>query len=286
LPIEAFVDFLDLTIAEPIPGTSFTPQFLSSHPISGLKKAMARTKKKARKAGSKKTPLNGNDPQGSRPPASTRLEQTEYDETIAPRDPALLSDTLAQAIKRHYGDSTSLEQGDLHLASRVFRDTTAFGGPRVAREMPEFLKTFLQTEDDDPSTCQEVASPHTMVIASSGIRVADLVRELRVFTSKESSVGKYFSKHMKLQQNIDWAKKTKVGIAVGTPLRLKELVENDAIKAGSVQRIVIDASYQNEKKCTIFDMADSFKPMLELLNIETVRSRLLNDNDRFQVLVF
>lgn len=248
---------------------------------------MARTKAAARKHGGKKVNLNDDKTSASkRDPIPPRPEQTDYDETIAPRDPSLLSDMFSQAIKRHYGDSTTIEQGDLHLATRSFRDTTAFGNPRLARELPEFIKSFQRPEDDDPSICKETGAPHTIVIASSGIRVADLVRELRVFNSNESKIGKYFAKHMKLQPNLTFAKQTKVGIAVGTPVRLKELIENDGIKASSLQRIIVDGSYQNEKKYSIFDMADSFKSMLDLLNMDGVKLRLLDDNDRLLLMVY
>lgn len=251
---------------------------------------MARTKAAARKRVGKPSSLpksKSNAPTSKlgRPPTTQRPEQTEYDETIALRDPTLLSDTFSQAIKRHYGDSTSLEQGDLHLPPRAFRDTTAFGNPRVAKEIPEYLKTFL-TPNEDPSTCSEAGAPHTLVIASSGIRVADLVRELRVFAAPTSAIGKFFAKHMKLHPNIEFAKKTKIGIAVGTPVRLRELIENEAIKVGSLERIVIDGSYQNDKKQTIYDMLDSFKPMTELLNVKAIKVRLLDDNDGLQVMVF
>ena len=248
---------------------------------------MTRTKERARKHGGRKTIL-GNDStwKSAKGLAPKRPQQTEYDETFAPRDPSLLSDTFAQAIKRHYGDSTSIEQGDLHLAPRAFRDTTAFGQPRIAQELPEYVKTFLRDGDSDPSTSTDKAAPHTMVIVSSGIRASDLVRELRVFASSESKVGKYFAKHMKLNANIEFSKNSRVGIAVGTPGRLKELVENDAIRVESLQRIIIDGSYQNPKKYNIFDMEDSFKPMLGLLNIREVKSRLLDDDDKLQTMIF
>ncbi len=248
---------------------------------------MARTKASARKHGGKKVHLSDRNSRVSKKePAPPRPEQTEYDPTVASRDPSLLSDTFSQAIKRHHGDSSSIEQGDLHLATRSFRDTTSFENPRLAKEMPEFIKTFLRPGDEDPMTSVGVRAPHTIVVASSGIRVADLVRELRVFQTPESKIGKYFPKHMKLQANLTFCKEVKVGVAVGTPVRLRELIESDAIQVSSLQRIIIDGSYQNDKKYTTFDMADSFKPLLDLLNNREIKSRLQDDNDKLLIMVF
>ena len=247
---------------------------------------MARTKATRKYAGKQVDNEGVATLSSKRDPAPPRPEQTEYDETLAPRDPSLLSDTFSQAIKRHYGDSTSIEQGDLHLASRAFKDTTSFGNPRVAKEIPEYIKTFLNAVDDDPSTCKEAGAPHTIIVASSGIRVADLTRSLTVFNSAESKVTKYFASHMKLSKNVEFSKSTKVGIAVGTPHRLKQLIQENAIKVSSIERIIVDGSYQNEKKYTIFDLLESFKAMLELLNITEVKARLLDDDDKLQVMVF
>jgi protein CMS1 len=244
---------------------------------------MARTKQAARRRGSKKIKLD-NDDTDAIPPSKSRPEQTTCDETIAVRDPALLSDTFAQAIRRHYGDSTSLEQSDLHLGLKVFLDTTSFGERRLAKNLPQYLRTFSNS-DEDPSTISP-GVPHTLVIASSGIRVADLVRELRVLASPDTTVGKFFAKHMKLKKNIEFAKTTKIGIAVGTPTRLKELIENEAISVTALQRIVIDGSYQNDKKYTIFEMAESFKPMLQMLNLENLKARLADGGDKLQIMVY
>jgi protein CMS1 len=225
-----------------------------------------------------------NDEPDAIPPSKSRPEQTTCDETIAVRDPALLSDTFAQATRRHYGDSTSLEQSDLHLSSKVFLDTTSFGDRHVAKNLPLYLETFGTSGGN--SSQIDPGAPHTLVIASSGIRVADLVRELRSLASPDTTVGKFFAKHMKLKKNIEFAKTTKIGIAVGTPTRLKELIENEAISVSALQRIVIDGSYQNDKNYTIFEMGESFKPMLQLLNLESMKARLADSSDNLQIMVY
>jgi hypothetical protein len=51
-------------------------------------------------------------------------------------------------------------------------------------------------------------------------------REVRKFQTKDATVAKLFAKHIKLQDSIKFLKSTRTGIAVGTPQRLKALMDD------------------------------------------------------------
>lgn len=53
-------------------------------------------------------------------------------------------------------------------------------------------------------------------------------RIVRKFQAKDSTVAKLFAKHIKLEESIKFLKSTRTGIAVGTPTRLADLVDNGA----------------------------------------------------------
>lgn len=98
--------------------------------------------------------------------------------------------------------------------------------------MPDFLEKFSAPRrkkkkgpklSDAPN---EKGSPHSLVVAGAGLRAADLTRALRQFQTKDCMVAKLFAKHIKLQEAIDTAKKTRTGIGVGTPQRIIDLLEN------------------------------------------------------------
>jgi protein CMS1 len=215
-------------------------------------------------------------------PAQSR--QITLDDSLAVKDPALLSDFFAQKVAKHYKDSTTIEQQDLSIARSWLRDTTDFNEPHSADNLAAYLLKFMP-DDILSSSRSKTATPHTLVIASSGIRVADLARALRSLNSDETKVAKLIAKHMKLKENVEYLAKTKVGIAVGTPARLKDLVDQDAIKTTELKAVVIDASYLDEKKRGIADMAELFKAMLQLLHHKSIRSRLELDNGA-RILVF
>lgn len=111
-------------------------------------------------------------------------------------------------------------------------DTTSFAEPRVAENLPGFLEKFAAPRrkkkkgpklSDAP---QEKGAPHTLVVAGAGLRAADLTRALRQFQTKDCMVAKLFAKHIKLQEAVETTKKTRMGIGVGTPQRLIDLLEN------------------------------------------------------------
>lgn len=73
---------------------------------------------------------------------------------------------------------------------------------------------------------EEKGRPHTLVIAGAGLRAADMTRALRDFQSKESMVAKLFAKHIKLKEAEEMARKTRMGIGVGTPQRIGDLLDS------------------------------------------------------------
>jgi protein CMS1 len=211
-----------------------------------------------------------------------RKRDISHDESIAMKDSALLGDLFAQKIGKHYSNSTVLEQHDISIPKHWIQDTTDFDHPHVTANLPAFLEKFVGNKDMLASNDVN-GSPKVVVVSSSGIRVADVVRDLKDFNQPLSKVAKLFPKHMKFQENIDYLAKTQVGIAVVTPTRLKDLIEKEALKLTDLKAIVIDASYQDVKKRSLMDMSDLFRPLMELLRDARVRERLEAEMTRLLV---
>jgi protein CMS1 len=94
-------------------------------------------------------------------------------------------------------------------------------------------------------------SPAILIIAQSGIRCADLCRDLKSVAPQRGAVCKLFAKHLKIQDQIDAL--SQCLIAVGTPNRLMKLCEQGALDlADRCELIVVDLA-PNEKKMTLLD---------------------------------
>lgn len=208
-----------------------------------------------------------------------------FDPSIAQMDPSLLADHFAKAIKRFYKSETELQLEKRYLPSSTFSDTTSYTAKRKKSIFGRFLEGVLpgSTHDLDQRT-KEKASPHTLFICPSGLRAADLARELRTYHSTGNEVAKLFAKHFKIEQQSVYLRKASVGFGVGTPDRVKKLIDSGALKTGRLERIVIDGSYLDEKSRGFWNMADLFMPMLDLLKMKEVQKKL--ETRDMKVIVF
>jgi protein CMS1 len=208
-----------------------------------------------------------------------------FEPSIAQMNPSLLADHFAKTIKRVYKSDTDLELAERYLPSSTFMDTTSYTADRKKNVLFRFLEAVLPGSTHDLNRAAiEKASPHTIFVCPSGLRGADLVRELRTYQSADNAVAKLFAKHFKIEQQAVFLRKTRVGFGVGTPDRVKKLIEAGALKTERLERIVVDGSYLDEKKRGFWNMAELFMPMLDLLKMKEVQKKL--EAGELQVIVF
>lgn len=153
-------------------------------------------------------------------------------------------------------------------------DTSAFSHPRDLASLPTYLETYAtggngrkkkgkgRKLSDAP---EAKGSPHTLVVAMAGLRCADLTRALRQFQTKDAMVAKLFAKHIKLGEAVTMVRATRMGIGVGTPARIAELVKLGALDVGALERVLVDASHIDLKKRGILDVGEIQVPLARLL---------------------
>ena len=112
---------------------------------------------------------------------------------------------------------------------------------------------------------------------------------MRKFQTKDATVAKLFAKHIKIQDSIKFLRSTRTGIAVGTPTRLKDLmddgmflfigrrtiltIEQGALQVDKLERIIIDASHIDVKKRGILEMKETQVPLTVWLGQKGFRER-------------
>ncbi|KAF2170316.1 hypothetical protein M409DRAFT_19138 [Zasmidium cellare ATCC 36951] len=210
---------------------------------------------------------------------------------IAHMDSRLMADHIAQRTRRFQPDLSLVEAEDIHISDKAIADTTSFDKQRTNDNLPAFLEKFAPSRikkkgaklSDAP---KEAGSPHTLVVAGAGLRAADLARALRKFQTKESMVAKLFAKHIKLKEAAEMTKKTRMGIGVGTPQRLIDLLEDGALSTKHLERIVMDASHIDQKKRGVLDMKELQVPLVQLLNKAELKERYGSGEGRVELLFF
>jgi len=95
----------------------------------------------------------------------------------------------------------------------------------------------------------------------------------------KAEVAKLFAKHFKLSEHIDYVKKTRINIAVGTPGRIKALIEAEdgVLKSEKLRYLVIDANYTEGKKRTIFDIPETLRDTFGIMTHEQIKKRIADE---------
>ncbi|KAK0749562.1 U3-containing 90S pre-ribosomal complex subunit-domain containing protein [Schizothecium vesticola] len=188
-------------------------------------------------------------------------------------DSQLVADYIAQKTSRFGADLSSVELSDLYISANDIKDTTSWEKPRTLDNLPEFLEAFTEDVKKLGEAPKAKGAPHTLIVAPAGLRAADLVRSMRKFQKKGNSVAKLFAKHFKVEEQVSFLQKHNTGIAVGTPQRLIDLIENGSLSLASLKRLVVDASHIDSKKRGIVDMRETMMPLVKLLTRKELKDR-------------
>ncbi|GKT66555.1 replication regulator [Colletotrichum tofieldiae] len=210
-------------------------------------------------------------------------------ESFAVMDNQLLADYTAQKIARFGTDLSPVELSDLSISANSIKDATSWTEPRALEKLPEFLEKFAEKPERLSTAPEKKGAPHTIIVAGAGLRAADIVRAVRKFQSKKSTVSKLFAKHMKVDEQVKFLQNTRTGIAVGTPARLMELADNDekgALSLEKLQRIVVDASHIDQKKRGVMDMKDTMLPLARWLTRQEFKERYVDDKKHLDLLFY
>ncbi|CAG8982954.1 hypothetical protein HYALB_00003532 [Hymenoscyphus albidus] len=181
-------------------------------------------------------------------------------------DNQLVSDYIAQKTRKFESDLSSIELEDKYIPASEIHDTTSWDKPRILDNLPGFLEKFAGNSTKLWSASKKSGAPHTIMVTAAGLRAAEIARIMRKFQTKDATVAKLFAKHIKLQDSVKFLKSTRTGIAVGTPTRLKDLMDDGALDVDRLERIVIDASHIDIKKRGILDMKETQVPLMLWLN--------------------
>ncbi|KAJ1498081.1 hypothetical protein HMI54_012653 [Coelomomyces lativittatus] len=95
--------------------------------------------------------------------------------------------------------------------------------------------------------------PLLWFVCMSGLRCMDVYRALR--KTPQLVCGKFFAKHLKLEDQISFLQNTPVHIAIGTPMRLFQLFPHMA--TDNLHAVVLDISYVDRTQRSLLTASDS-----------------------------
>ncbi|KUI62614.1 Protein cms1 [Cytospora mali] len=262
----------------------------------------------ASKAKSKKRKAQGDSQAIQNPTKKAKASKHDQDDSlldleagvntaVTRMDPQLMADHVARQTKRFGTDLSPVELSDLYISANAIRDTTEFTKIRTKENLADFLEEFAAADGQEGKEKEKEVkrlgdappkngAPHTIIVTGGGLRAADLVRASRKFQKKGNVVSKLFAKHFKVEEQVKFLAKCKTGIAIGTPARLMDLLDNGALSIEYLKRIVIDASYIDQKKRGLLDMKDTMMPLAKWLSRTEFKERYADDEKHLELLFF
>ncbi|VDC07883.1 unnamed protein product [Peniophora sp. CBMAI 1063] len=178
---------------------------------------------------------------------------------IAAQSPAAIAEYFANMQAKVFPKSTALELQDRSIPESSIADTTSWKGSRSLEDLEEFIMQAVPSLHTRLSQrTRSPGAPTMLFVVSAAMRGADATRALRskkLRGEKGGDVAKLFAKHFKLEQQVAFLKKTKVGSAVGTPARLGKLLnDTDALSISALTHIVLDISHKDAKNFDVLEI--------------------------------
>ncbi|POS85812.1 hypothetical protein EPUL_001062 [Erysiphe pulchra] len=293
-------DFLQKTIVEPtVIATS------SNGIVKTTGKGRKRSKNQSLGNAAKKTKFNRKNFENE---AKINVE-TGLNNAFAEMDSQLLADYVAQRTRNYESDLSVIELEDKYISASSIIDTLSWQKPRNLENLPSFLERYSGDVKNLWAASNKNGAPHTIIIACAGLRASEIARSIRKYPKEEAKVAKLFAKHIKLQDAIKFLNSYRTGIAVGTPQRIVDLINDGGKKLNSfpffnsdfnganfiqigalridhLKRIVIDASHIDKKKRGILEMKETQVPLIKLLGLKELRDRYFAETDKINLLFF
>ncbi|CAE6503135.1 unnamed protein product [Rhizoctonia solani] len=196
------------------------------------------------------------------------------------QSPEALAQCIERSLAKAFPKMTQLERDDLVIPEFSIVDTTTFTAERTDGSLTDFISSTCPTlASRIAQRPKHHAAPTAIILAGAALRVADLTRAVRPLKGESGGeIAKLFAKHFKLKDHVAHLAKTRVGVAVGTPARISQLLaEPDALSVKALSHIVLDLAYIDSKQRSLLDIPETRVDTLRgVLGHSRIRERLLN----------
>ncbi|KAJ2084070.1 cms1 ribosomal small subunit [Coemansia sp. RSA 988] len=150
-----------------------------------------------------------------------------------------------------YPSLGELELGDISLLPTHMYTALKEPAHDSSAYLEDLARTAVSVKGKNKVT---YGAPQLLVLCSSALRVLELVKRLRPISQRATL--KLFSRHIKIDEHKTMLKSTAVDIAVGTPNRVRKLMEEGDLKVNRLKLVVIDC-WQDNKMRVLVDMDDT-----------------------------
>jgi hypothetical protein len=181
-------------------------------------------------------------------------DEANLQESTDPRTIQLHPEEMLSLINKNTPSSflPSLNFGNQFSASNFFHpsleqatesNTKSFC-PFV-RALSASLPNYKKIIYDTPANTQDNGAPVLLIVCASAIRATEVIKSISSKLIKVK-IAKLFAKHIKIVDQIELLSKDYYPIVIGTPNRLRKLIEIGGLHLNRLQIVLID--YTNDQK--------------------------------------
>lgn len=112
------------------------------------------------------------------------------------------------------------------------------------------------------SPADPFGAPIVLILARTAVRCVELIKHLMPFR-KHAHFASLFAKHKKLADQIKFLREWHCNIAIGTPNRVKDLIEDGSLKLDRLALVIVDMALDNKA----ISILDSFETRTDFFNL-------------------
>ncbi|KAM8976172.1 protein CMSS1 isoform 3-T3 [Pelodytes ibericus] len=196
------------------------------------------------------------------PPAKSKRRKkktiTDVLATSAPK--AGTPEDLQSLLLEHFGNTRSV----IELEELKLPDSGYAKANDLSHTLSSYLNLICPKWSKLSKKHKEKKSLLLLVVCSSAHRALELIKLINAFKG-DAKIMKLFAKHIKIQDQIKWLGKNIIHLGVGTPGRIKALIEQDGLSLESLKYLVLDWNWRDQKLRRMMDIPEVKKETLELL---------------------
>ncbi|XP_019382770.1 PREDICTED: protein CMSS1-like [Gavialis gangeticus] len=173
---------------------------------------------------------------------------------------------LQNLLNRHFGTKRSV----IELEELKLPDSCFLPANDLTHSFSSYLKEICPKWVKLRKTHKEKKSVLMLILCSSALRSLELIKSMTAFKG-DCKVLKLFAKHIKIKDQMSLLEKGVTHLGVGTPARIKALVEQDGLSLNSLKYLILDWNWRDQKLRRMIDIPEVKKETIDLLEMGVIK---------------
>uniref|UniRef100_A0A8C9R007 Cms1 ribosomal small subunit homolog n=1 Tax=Scleropages formosus TaxID=113540 RepID=A0A8C9R007_SCLFO len=204
--------------------------------------------------------------EASEKPKRRRKKKTITDVLAASEPkPGCAADVQTLFLQHYSGTHSVIEREELQLPDSCFLPCND-----LTHTLSSYLKEICPKWAKIQKSHTVKKSVVILIVCSSALRTIDLIKQLTTFKG-EAKVLKLFAKHIKVEEHVKLLEKGVMHIGVGTPGRIKALLEKDGLTLQALRYLVLDWNWRDQKLRRMVDIPELKGDMMKLLEMGIIK---------------